>query len=192
MTTVETGTECYIADTAQVGVGGDEAKTVLGNDATVRAGSIIYGDVEVGDDFSTGHHAVVREASRLGDDVLVGTQAVVDGQVEIGSHVSLQTGAYVPQQTHIGDEVFLGPHAVITNDSYPIRATSGLEETVLEDHVSLGANATVLPGVTVGQGSFVAAGAVVTEDVPPETLAVGTPARHRPLPDELSGGNLIA
>lgn len=192
MTTVETGTKCFIADTAQVGVGGDETKTVLGDGATVRAGSVIYGDVEAGDDFATGHHAVVREASSLGDDVLVGTHAVVDGQAEIGSHVSLQTGAYVPQQTTVGDEVFLGPHAVITNDAYPVRSTSGLQETVIEDHVSLGANATVLPGVTVGQGSFVAAGAVVTEDVPPETLAVGAPARHCPLPDELSGGNLIA
>ncbi|MHB9286505.1 acyltransferase [Halobacteriales archaeon Cl-PHB] len=192
MTTVEKGTECFIADTAQVGVGGDETKTVFGDGATVRAGSVIYGDVETGDDFATGHHAVVREASYLGDDVLVGTHAVVDGEVEVGSHVSLQTGAYVPQETILGDEVFLGPHAVITNDAYPIRATSALQATVVEDHVSVGANATILPGVAVGQGSFVAAGAVVTDDVPPETLAVGAPARHRPLPDELSGGNLIA
>jgi len=60
---------------------------------------------------------------------------------------------------------------------------------ILEDDVTIGANATVMPGVTVGERSFIAAGAVVTEDVPPSTLAVGTPAKHRPLPDQLAAGN---
>ena len=87
--------------------------------------------------------------------------------------------------------MFLGPCAVLTNDAYPIRTESELTGPTLEDHVSVGANATLLPGVTVGEGSFVAAGSVVTDDVPPETLAVGAPAEHRSLPDKLEGGNRI-
>lgn len=194
MTDVITGTECYISEDATVGpVGsrhGDPA--VVGDNATIRSGTILYPDVEVGDGFRTGHHVLVRSGTRVGDDVLVGSQTVVDGNADIGSHVSLQTGVYVPPETTVGDQVFVGPGAVVTNDAYPIRTEDDLEGTTIEAHVSIGANATILPGVTVGEGSFVAAGAVVPEDVPPNTLAVGVPAKHRSLPAQLQGGNRLA
>ncbi|MFC7134028.1 MULTISPECIES: acyltransferase [Salinibaculum] len=194
MTSITTGTDCFIATDATVGDveshGGGE--TVIGNNATIRSGTVVYPGVRIGDDFRTGHDVLVRSHTDIGDDVLAGSRVVIDGQVSIGSHVSLQTGAYLPPETTVGDNVFLGPHAVVTNDVYPIRSESDIRGTRLEDHVSIGANATVLPGLTVGEGSFVAAGAVVTEDVPPETLAVGAPATHRPLPAELDGGNHIA
>ncbi|MXR40355.1 N-acetyltransferase [Halobaculum sp. WSA2] len=161
----------------------------FGTEPTVREGTVIYADVEVGDRFTTGHHAVVREGTTVGDDVLVGTQSVLDGDCTVGDDVSIQTGVYCPTGTTIGDRVFLGPHAVLTNDPYPIRTDADLEAPTLEDDVSVGANATVLPGVTVGEGAFVAADALVTEDVPPGTLAVGSPAEFRPLPEELEGGN---
>lgn len=164
---------------------------VIGSDARIRAGTIIYDDVVIGDGFSTGHYGLVRELTEIGDDVLLGTQSVIDGRSTIGSHVSIQTGVYVPSQTEIGDSVFLGPHAVLTNDPYPIRQDVDLAGPTLEDHVSVGANATILPDVTVGEGAFVAAGAVVIDDVPPETLAVGAPASHEPLPTTLDADNDI-
>ena len=186
MSQIQIGDGSYVSEGADVGHAGDGAeRTVIGENATIRSGSVIY-------DFSTGHNTVVREDTTAGDDVVVGTNAVVDGQVTLGSHVSLQTGAYVPPGSTLGDEVFLGPHAVVTNDAYPIRTDDRLQGAQLADHVSIGAHATVLPGVSVGRGSFVAAGAVVTDDVPPETLAVGAPAQHRQLPDQLRGGNQIA
>lgn len=164
----------------------------IGEDATIRAGTIIYDDVVIGDRFSTGHHALVREQTRIGDDVLVGTQTVIDGYSEIGSNVSLQTGVYVPSHTVIGDRVFIGPHAALTNDPYPVRDEDAeLAGPTLEDSVTIGANATIMPNVTVGEGAFVAGGAVVTTDVSPQTLAVGVPADQRPLPPELDGGNLL-
>lgn len=166
--------------------------TVIGDGATIRSGTVVYADVEIGDDFSTGHHALVREGTVAGDDVLVGTRATIDGESRLGSHVSLQTGAYVPTHSELGDEVFVGPNAVLTNDPYPVREDVALSGPTIEDHVSIGANATILPDVTVGEGSFVAAGAVVDDDVPARTLAVGTPARHRELPAPLDGGNHIA
>lgn len=194
MTHVTIGPDSEVADTATIGKEycADPGPTRIGPGASIRGGAVVYADVTVGEEFATGHNAVVREHSRLGDDVLVGTNAVIDGQVSVGSHVSIQTGAYVPPETTLGDEVFLGPHAVITNDAHPIRAEESLEGASIADHVSVGANAVVLPGVTIGRGSFVAAGAVVAEDVPPERLAVGTPAEHRPLPTQLRGGNRIA
>ncbi len=169
----------------------DSSPPVIGDDATIRPGTIIYDDVVIGDGFSTGHDALVRELTEIGDDVLVGTKTVIDGRSTIGSHVSLQTGVYIPSQTEIGDNVFCGPHTVLTNDPYPVRQDVDLKGPTLEDHVSIGANATVLPDVTVGRGSFIAAGAVVTEDVPEETLAIGAPAQCSQLPDQLQGENEI-
>ncbi|WP_224338475.1 acyltransferase [Haloprofundus halobius] len=189
----ELGSDVAVHETAVLGHSHGDASepTVLGDSATVRAGTIIYRDVVAGDGLNTGHNALIREFTTLGDDVLVGTNTVIDGQTEIGSNVSLQTNVYIPTGTTIGDRVFVGPAATLTNDPYPIRTDVDLVGPTLEDDVSIGANATVLPGVTVGEGAFVAAGAVVTEDVPPRTLAVGTPAKHRALPEKLQGGNLL-
>lgn len=174
----------YVHDT-------DAPPAELGDDATVRDGTIVYADTSIGDEFTTGHNAVVREETTVGDDVLVGTDTTIDGSSTIGSHVSLQTGVYVPTETTIGDRVFVGPRAVLTNDPHPLRREADLVGPTLEDDVSIGANATLLPDVTVGEGAFVAAGAVVAEDVPPETLAVGVPARHEPLPEDLTGANQL-
>lgn len=188
------GEHCHIDQGATVGYRHDEEAppTVLGDHATVRAGTIIYADVVVGNELSTGHYALLRESTDVGDDVVLGTQAVVDGYSTIGSHVSMQTRVYVPSHTSIGNNVFLGPGAMLTNDPHPVRRDAELNGPTIEDGASIGANATLLPGVTVGEGAFVAAGAVVTEDVPPMTLAVGAPARHRELPDPISGVNTLA
>lgn len=192
-TRAKTGPTNRIDDEATVGYihTADAQPAKIGEGATIRAGTIVYAAVEIGEDFTTGHNALVRENTTIGDDVLVGTDTTIDGSCTIGSHVSLQTGVYVPTHTDIGSQVFVGPRAVLTNDPYPVRRDADLTGPTLENHVSIGANATLLPGVTVGRGAFVAAGAVVTEDVPAETLAVGVPARHEPLPEKLTGENTI-
>jgi acetyltransferase-like isoleucine patch superfamily enzyme len=185
------GVDVAIEDDATVGVAYRDGSTPpqIGSGSFVRAGTIVYDDVTTGPGFVTGHHALVREETTLGEDVLVGTQAVIDGATSVGDGVSIQTGVYVPRETTIGDRVFLGPNATLLNDPYPVRQDVDLVGPTLEGGVSVGANATILPGVTVGEGSFVAAGAVVTEDVPPQRLVAGVPGRTRPLPDELTGGN---
>lgn len=170
----------------------DVGPTLLGADARIRSGTKIYADVDLGRGFTTGHDALVREHTIVGDDVVLGTKSVLDGSVTVGDSVSIQTGVYVPPETVIGDRVFCGPNAVLTNDPYPLRRDEDLKGPVLRDGVSVGANATILPGVTVGENAFVAAGAVVSEDVPPASLAMGVPATHRPLPEELKGENVIA
>lgn len=192
-TRVRLGANSRIDDGATVGYvhDADAPPAVIGDDATVREGTIVYADSSIGDEFTTGHNAVVREETTVGDDVLVGTDTTIDGSSTIGSHVSLQTGVYVPTETTIGDRVFVGPRAVLTNDPHPLRREADLVGPTLEDDASIGANATLLPDVTVGEGAFVAAGAVVAEDVPPETLAVGVPARHEPLPEDLTGENQL-
>lgn len=195
MTRVRLGRGCTIEPDTRVGHAYDRfgAPTELGAESLIRSGTTIYAAVTAGDRLQTGHDALVREHTVLGDDVLVGTGVTIDGQTTIGSSVSLQTGAYLPADTTIRDRVFVGPYAVLTNDRTPVReAEDDLAGPTLESDVTIGANATVLPGVTVGEHAFVAAGAVVTEDVPANTLAVGVPADHRPLPEKLRGGNAIA
>jgi acetyltransferase-like isoleucine patch superfamily enzyme len=194
MENVRVGPGSTMTDDATVGYeyDADAGSTVLGADATIRSGSVIYADVRAGDRLTTGHGVLIREHTELGDDVLVGTNTVIDGRTSIGSAVSLQTNVYVPSETEIGDRVFVGPGAVLTNDPYPVRTDADLAGPTLADGVSIGANATVLPGVSVGEGAFVAAGAVVCEDVPPRTLVAGVPAETRSLPEPLEGQNTIS
>lgn len=191
---VQLGDGCEISPGAVLGSDADShtTPTILGDDAVVRSGTVVYASVRAGDGLATGHNALIREHTTLGDDVLVGTNTVIDGHAELGSRVRLQTGVYVPQYTTIDDEVFVGPCAALTNDPYPLRKPADLEGPTLERGVTIGANATVLPGVTVGERSFVAAGAVVTDDVPPDTLVAGVPAEHHTLPPHLEGGNVHA
>lgn len=193
MTDFRAGDECIISPDAIVGHGYKEGSspTIIGDHAFIRSGTIIYTDVAIGDNFVTGHNALIRENTVIGDNVIVGTDTVIDGTTTVGSRVNFQTGVYVPSHTWIGNDVFLGPRSVLTNDPYPVRADVDLTGPTIEDHVSIGANATLLPGITIGGGSFVAAGAVVTEDVPPDTLAVGVPADHNPLPEHLGGENEV-
>lgn len=187
------GRECQIDNNTVVGYAYTEkcGPARVGDRARIRTGTIIYGDVSTGTGFTTGHNAIVREHTDIGDDVLVGTGTVIDGQSKIGSSVSLQSRVYIPTETEIGESVFIGPGAVLTNDPYPVRRNVQLEGPVIRNHASIGANATILPGVEIGESSFVAGGAVVTEDVPPGTMALGVPAENRPLPAELRGPNLL-
>ncbi len=183
------GRDCIIQPLAIVGLEyrPDSKPAELGSGCIIRAQTIIYGDVIIGDGFRTGHNALIREYTTIGDYVLVGTGTVIDGQVSIGDYVSIQTGVYIPTDTTIGSYVFIGPCAVLTNDKYPLRQRASYQSLgpTICDHATIGANATILPGVVIGEGAMVAAGSVVTKDVPPWTLAVGSPARIQPLPDYL-------
>ncbi len=188
------GDNCIIQPHAIVGLryAPDCGPARLGEGGIVRAHTIIYGDVTIGAGFKNGHHALIREHTVIGDYVLVGTAAILDGRITIGDYVSIQSQVYIPTHTVIGSYVFIGPNATLTNDKYPLRQRQSMELVgpIIEDHVTIGANATLLPGVRIGEGAMVAAGAIVTKDVPPWTLAVGAPARIMPLPERLREPNI--
>lgn len=157
--------------------------SIIGEDATLRSGTIIYCDVVIGNRFQTGHNVLIREKTRIGDRTAVGTAVVIEGNSRIGNDVSLQSLVYIPTDTTIGDHVFIGPNAVLTNDRYP--PSSSIRGPVINSGAAIGANVTILPGISIGKGALVAAGSVVTRDVPDFMLAVGSPARVRELPKEM-------
>lgn len=169
----------------------DYLGVVIGNHTILRSEAVIYRDVVIGDYVRTGHKVLIREKSRIGSHVLVGTNVVIDNNTRIGNRVSIQSSVYVPTNTVIEDHVFIGPNAVLLNDRFPIRVRSKLEAPRLRRGATIGGNATLLPGVEVGEGALVAAGAVVTRDVPPWHMAIGAPAVHRKLRRELRALNRI-
>ncbi len=158
---------------------------IVGDNAVIRSNSTIYCDVKIGEDLRTGHNILIREKTVIGNKALIGTNTIIDGHTTIGNNVSIQGNVYIPLNVTIEDNVFIGPCAVLTNDKYPIRKKSDLRGPILRRGASIGANATVLPEVEIGEGAMVAAGALVPKDVPPWKLAVGFPAKIRDLPEEL-------
>lgn len=165
---------------------------VIGEKGVIRSGTVIYCDVTIGNRLRTGHNVLIRERTEIGDNVLIGSLCIIEGNCKIGSNVSLQSMVYIPRNTIIEDFVFVGPNAVLTNDRYPVRTEDReLKGPVLRKGCSIGANATLLPGVEVGEGAMVAAGAVATRDVPAWHLAIGSPARFRELPKKLKELNRI-
>jgi acetyltransferase-like isoleucine patch superfamily enzyme len=155
--------------------------STIGHHAVLRSGTIIYCDVIIGDNFQSGHNTLIREKTRIGDRTAIGTSTVIDGNTCIGNDVSLQSMVYIPTNTTIGDHVFIGPNAVLTNDRYP--PSGGLLGPVIKAGAAVGANATILPGICIGEGAFVAAGSVVTCNVPDHMMAIGSPARIKELPE---------
>ena len=164
----------------------------IGENALIRANTIIYCNVNIGRNFHTGHNVLIRENTMIGDNVSIGTNSVIEGNSSIGNNVNIQSNVFIAINTVIEDFVFIGPNAVLTNDKYPpLRKGSSLNGPILRKGVSVGANAVILPGVEIGEGSMISAGAVVTKDVPGWKLAIGCPAEVTDLPEDLRVLNKI-
>tara|TARA_B100000029_G_scaffold11502_1_gene12263 strand:+ start:2144 stop:2755 length:612 start_codon:yes stop_codon:yes gene_type:complete len=193
------GDSCYIDSDALIGYPHkdeldknrkDVEGCTIGSGSVIRPGAI-YSTAKVGNNTRTGHNFLVRENTVVGNGCLIGTNVVIDNDCEIGDDCSFQTGAYIPTGSKIGNRVFLGPNASLTNDKTPLRTEYNLEPILLKDDVTVGSNATLMPGITVGEGAFIAGGAVVTKDVPAWTLAKGSPATFEKLPESLKKPNRL-
>lgn len=133
------------------------------------------------------HEAQVREHAVIGAHCVLGKGVYVDRGVAVGDRVKVQNYASLYRGVTIESDVYVGPYAVFANDRYP-RSTNPdgtlkrdddweIDPVLVREGASIGANAVVLPGVTVGRWAMVGAGAVVTHDVPDQALVVGNPAR---------------
>lgn len=127
------------------------------------------------------HHAHVRAGATIGEGTTIGKNVFVDSGASVGSRVKIQNNVSVYNGVTVGDDVFVGPSAVFTNDRVPraFNAQWVISPTVVRRGASIGANATIVCGSTLGEYSMVGAGSVVTHDVAAHQLVVGNPARHR-------------
>nr|WP_299239822.1 acyltransferase [uncultured Halomonas sp.] len=123
--------------------------------------------------------AVVLEGAEIGEDCNICAHTLIEGDVVIGNRVTVKSGVFLWSGTRIGDDVFIGPNATFTNDKNP-RSKVYPERFLgirVSRHASIGANATILPGIVIGESAMVGAGAVVTKDVPAHAVVYGNPAR---------------
>ena len=121
---------------------------------------------------------VILEGARIGRDCNINCLVFIENDVIIGDRVTVKAGVQIWDGTRIEDDVFIGPNATFTNDPLP-RSKVRLEKfpvTTIKKGASIGANATLLPGITVGEYALIGAGAVVTKDVPPYLVVAGSPA----------------
>lgn len=125
------------------------------------------------------NQAQIREDAVIGEDCIISKDVYIDFGVHIGNGVKIQNGISVYHGVTIEDDVFLGPHMVFTNDLYPRSFNQDwkLMKTVIKRGASIGANATIMCGITVGEYAMVGSGSVVTKDVPSFALVVGNPAK---------------
>jgi acetyltransferase-like isoleucine patch superfamily enzyme len=151
----------------------------VGAGAIVAAHAVVHSGVRLGRAAVVGDRAHVRERSVIGEGSVVGSGAAIDNDVAIGARVKIQTGSYITAFSLIEDDVFVAPCVTTTNDNFMGRHEPDMPITgcTLRRACRVGARSVLLPGIEIGEEAFVAAGAVVTRDVPARTLVMGTPAK---------------
>lgn len=134
-------------------------------DCDIGEGTVIYDQVNL-------------YKCKIGRNCKIDAFVYIEGGVKIGNNVKIRAFTFIPEGVEIEDDVFIGPGVMFTNDKYPrVRGRWRLLKTRIKKGASIGARAVICPGVTIGEYSIVAAGAVVTKDVPPYAIVAGNPAR---------------
>ncbi len=158
-----------------------KAKKILaiGQNSILRPFTTIYSGTVIGNYFQCGQGVSIREANIIGDHVSIGTNSVIEFDNVVGHHTRIHSGCFL-EMCHIGNYVFIGPNTVFTDDPHPMNCPSYrdcLKGARVMDKARIGANSTILPGITIGYNSLVGAGSVVTKDVPDNAVVAGNPAK---------------
>lgn len=190
MRNCELGPEAEIAPNVMLGYRypGWRAPLRLGARAHIHSGTVIYADTVIGDRFTCGHNVTIRAECEIGDRVVILHGSTLEGKLKIGKGVKIMAHVYLPSRTVIGSMVFVGPGVNFLNARLPMREAV-VGGATIGNHVAIGGGVTIAPGVTIGDNVFIGAGALVLKDIPSNSLAYGTPARHQPLPAPFGKGN---
>ncbi|MGO5029160.1 N-acetyltransferase [Candidatus Agathobaculum pullicola] len=147
----------------------------IGAFSIIRSETIIYGDCTIGDNFQTGHRVTIREHASIGTHVSIGTLSDIQGFCQIGNYVNMHSNVHISQKSKIHDYVWIFPYVVLTNDPQP--PSEQLAGVEIEEFAVISTGSILLPGVHIYKDALVGAGALVTKDVPQETVVFGNPAR---------------
>ena len=165
----------------------------MGKNYFVHESSYIDDDVEIGEGTKIWHFCHIQKGARIGKNCSLGQNVNVSNHVIIGNNVKIQNNVSVYEGVELEDGVFCGPSCVFTNDLTPRaefpKGSTGYKKTLVKHGASIGANATIVCGNTIGEYAMVAAGAVVTKNIEPYTLVAGVPAKAVGREDKK--GNLI-
>ncbi|MBU5613370.1 acyltransferase [Geomonas azotofigens] len=164
----------------------------MANNIFIHPSANVAPSAQIGDNTKIWINSQIRENTRIGANCIISKDTYLDFDVVLGDNCKLQNGVSVYHGVTIEEDVFVGPYAVFTNDKVPraFNADWQVTPTVVKRGASIGANATIVCGVTLGEYCMVAAGSVVTKDVEPYSLVVGNPARHYSYVDKM--GNKVA
>ena len=121
----------------------------------------------------------IRDGVEIGDNSVLHSHIWIGENVKIGNNVRIQAFSFIPEGVIIEDDVFIGPRVTFTNDKYPPSSKEEWKPTIVKRGASIGASVTILPGITIGEGARIGAGAVVTKNVEPYTVVCGNPATPR-------------
>jgi acetyltransferase-like isoleucine patch superfamily enzyme len=153
---------------------------VIGAGTVVSTGAIVFAGSTVGERVVLGDQSCVRERVKIGDDVVIGRGSLVENDTTIGALTKVQAGAYITAYSTLEEHVFVAPCVVTTNDNFMGRTKRRhelMKGPTIRRGARIGGGAILCPGIEVGEEAFVGAGAVVTKDVPPRAVVVGSPAR---------------
>lgn len=167
------GSHCSIGEPTGLSSG---QPLVIGEGALIRSHAVLYEGSTFGARLETGHHVSIREGTRAGENLRVGTQCDVQGDSVIGDFVRLHSSVFVAKYCTIENFVWMFPHSVLLNDPHP---PSDAEQVgvIVEHFAVISAQACIAPGIRIGARSLVAASSMVTHDVEPDTVVMGSPAR---------------
>ncbi|MEZ7008004.1 acyltransferase [Aeromonas sp. S13(2024)] len=134
---------------------------------------------DIGDNTRIWQYSVVLQGARIGKECNICAHTLIEGNVTIGDRVTIKSGVYIWDGVTIEDDVFIGPCVAFTNDRHPRSKIypDEFSKMLIKNGASIGANATLLPGITIGRYAMVGAGSVVTKDVPDYAVVVGNPAK---------------
>jgi len=162
----------------------DDLTTLLGKNAHLRAGTVIYASSRIGDGLETGHNVVIREQNVIGNSLSIWNNSTIDYGCTLGNRVRIHNNVYIAQYTTIEDDVFIAPGVTIANDPHPICSLC-MKGPTIKKSARIGVNATLMSHITIGEYALIGAGSNVVKDVPSRAVVVGNPARIIKYVDDL-------
>jgi acetyltransferase-like isoleucine patch superfamily enzyme len=154
--------------------------TTIGDGTVISTGAIVFAGSSIGSGCIVGDQSCIRERVSMADDCILGRGSLIENDTTVGAGTRIQAEAYITAYSTLEEDVFIAPCVVTTNDNFMGRTEkrkSLMKGPTIRRGARVGGGAILLPGIEVGEEAFIAAGAVVTKDVPPRKLVVGSPAR---------------